>query len=615
MAKKINIKPSSKKYKKEVNDREEKGEEKLKKNKKKKLDKRRSRPKEKVIPKERSHNTYRKQKKKEKETNSKKSIPKIGNSNRKPEKKLSFSKREKQKENITKILSSTKKKLRSYVEEDKYIENDNMIMEKKKKKNVLFKTVNEQSKNKEKMTKEIEKDIQPEKNDEIKQKKIIEKKPEKTESVILKNPEDEKDKNKKEKQTKKAMNQIQKKKGKISKDNDASKGRILGTFIEKEKKEDKKLVKSQLTQKKMKNNNKIKKKIQIESGPKTILDIINDKKSGNPLPSSEEKIQKLLQKKRSSNKSSKTISQKNETSGSNLNSNSHYNKMFKPKVVLVDGKIQIEKPDIGLINKQINEEISKNALPLESYDENKRITSLSFKKLHHTNKWTDTDTMYFYKALSIFGLDFSFLEIVLKPRTRFEIKNKYLTEDRKHPEKIKKAIQAEKDLNQMIQILKLYKEEDREKSSYLNELTTEKKEKEEKLPFTYKDILLKKNIPLENNPNIQNIVNELAQHKTDDEEMHSKAESESKNEEDPKVGQNIKNNTKTNNEENEEDGDNEDLALNLEKEQLGQEKSDQKKNQQTEPTSNELQSQVKKEETIKKEQTKFVNDILKNFQN
>ena len=302
--------------------------------------------------------------------------------------------------------------------------------------------------------------------------------------------------------------------------------------------------------------------------------------------------------------------------------------MFKPKVVLVNGKIQIEKPDIGLINRQINEEISKNALPLESYDENKRITSLSFKKLHHTNKWTETDTILFYKALSIFGLDFSFLEIVLKPRTRFEIKNKYLTEEKKHPEKIEKAIQAEKDLNQMIQILRLYKEEDREKSSYLNELTPEKKdnEKEEKLTFTYKDILLKENIPVENNPNIQSIVNELAQHKSEDEEMNSNIGDEHKKEEEElKVNHSINDNTKTNNKENkeeneekeeEEDDDDEDVALNMEKAQLGQVDSEQKTKKQTESDEKQKQTEDnKKEETIKKEQTKFVNDILKNFQN
>ena len=151
MAKKRNIKASSKKKKKEINDREERGEVKIKKNQKKmqkkKLDKRRSRPRVKVISKECTPNIYRNKKIKEKENNGKKvmSKNKIGNPKGKlkiiqKKKQLICSKKKRLNENKPKILSTTKKKLRSYyVEEENFIENEieneiniRMIMEKKK---------------------------------------------------------------------------------------------------------------------------------------------------------------------------------------------------------------------------------------------------------------------------------------------------------------------------------------------------------------------------------------------------------------------------------------------------------------------------------------------------
>ena len=323
-----------------------------------------------------------------------------------------------------------------------------------------------------------------------------------------------------------------------------------------------------------------KKKESKSSGPKTLMDFINDKSSGVPLPSSEEKLQNLLQKKRSSNKSSKTISQKNDQTPVQSN-NSQYNKMFKPKVVLVDGKITIEKPDIGLINKQINEEISKNAIPLESYDENQRITSLSFKKLHHTKKWTESDNTLFDRALSIFGLDFSFLEIVLRPRTRAEILSKYHKEMREHSDLVREAIDSKKDINQMVRILELYKEEDQIKNPY------SKKKKDSKLQYTYKDVLLKNNIPEGSDLELIKIVEELKKEGNEEEDTVNKERTESIREEEvPEIEE----------EEEEEEKD--------ESEKLNKVKIDNTK---------EEKKEEHKEVSKEKEEKKFVNDILQNF--
>ena len=226
----------------------------------------------------------------------------------------------------------------------------------------------------------------------------------------------------------------------------------------------------------MKKNKKIKKakKTEKKKLPKTtILDILNEKDSSSKLlPSAlASEIKPFTKRKRqNSQNTSRTISvnqtiitnNKSISTSNNItsiipNSNEEYNKQIKSKIVIKDGKFSIEKKDIGLIYKQFNDEQNKNNFPLQMLDNNKKITSLSFKKLKHTQKWNDNDTKLFYKALEIFGLDFSFLEIVLKPRTRFEIKKKYLKEEKKNPQKIEKIVNSKKNVNKMYEILKIFK--------------------------------------------------------------------------------------------------------------------------------------------------------------
>ena len=230
---------------------------------------------------------------------------------------------------------------------------------------------------------------------------------------------------------------------------------------------------------------------------KTLFDLINEPNNGNPLPINNNPLNKdLLKKKRKnslltlktiSNNKSQTFS----TITNNFNSsNDDYIKSIKPKVIMINGKIEIEKPDIGLINKQYTENLNKNLLPLEESEDlnDKKISSLSFKKVNHCNKWKEEDTFIFYKAIEIFGLDFSFLEIVLFPRTRNEIKKKYLKEEKINKDKLYKAINAKKNVSKMFEVLKVFQNQEKNKdfnSSFNNESNNIKE---------YQNILLKKGI-------------------------------------------------------------------------------------------------------------------------
>ena len=260
-------------------------------------------------------------------------------------------------------------------------------------------------------------------------------------------------------------------------------------------------------------NNKEKKNNKLKT--KTLFDLINENKEGNLLPSNKiidldnnniNNKSLLLKKKRknslitlrtlSNNKSQSSIT-------NNLNSpNEEYIKSIKPKVVMINGKISIEKPDIGLINKQYNDNLNKSLFPLEEIeDNNKKISSLSFKKINHCNKWKEEETNIFYKAIEVFGLDFSFLEIVLFPRTRNEIKNKYLREEKVNKDKLNKFINCKKNVSKMFEVLKLFQSKEKEKD--LNNCLNN-----ENIINEYQNILLHKNIINHSEKEIKNLLNE-----------------------------------------------------------------------------------------------------------
>ena len=158
------------------------------------------------------------------------------------------------------------------------------------------------------------------------------------------------------------------------------------------------------------------------------------------------------------------ISTKNQKDEKDKN---EYIKMVKSKIVMINGKMTIEKPDVGLITKKYKEETNKYLSPRETIFVNKDeeiVNSLSFIKMEHTKKWTEEETKLFYKALELFGLDFTFLTIVLGPRKREEIKRKYLKEKKENPKEIERVIYSRKNESNLNKVLNLYKKQNYQKN-------------------------------------------------------------------------------------------------------------------------------------------------------
>ena len=196
----------------------------------------------------------------------------------------------------------------------------------------------------------------------------------------------------------------------------------------------------------------------------TLLQILKNKENTKDVTLNDENYSarnknniKKGKKKNSIDTKTEEINQKNQTEDKN-----EYIKKLKSKIIMVNGKMVMEKPDVGLINKKYNEEHYKNISPMETIlvnNEEKVVNSLSFIDIKPTKKWTEEENKLFYKALELFGLDFSMIEIVLKKRTREEIKRKFLKEKKENYNEIEKAINSRKNIGKLKQILELYKNE------------------------------------------------------------------------------------------------------------------------------------------------------------
>jgi len=67
-------------------------------------------------------------------------------------------------------------------------------------------------------------------------------------------------------------------------------------------------------------------------------------------------------------------------------------------------------------------------------------TSHSFKSRGFSQKWKEKDTRLFYKALSLFGTDFSMVALLFKGRDRSQLINKYHKEERDDPKRVEAAL-------------------------------------------------------------------------------------------------------------------------------------------------------------------------------
>lgn len=73
-----------------------------------------------------------------------------------------------------------------------------------------------------------------------------------------------------------------------------------------------------------------------------------------------------------------------------------------------------------------------------------RLTSHSFKSRIYSQKWSKGETKLFFRALGLFGTDFSMITLMFKGRTRNQIINKFHKEEKENAEMIERALNSHK---------------------------------------------------------------------------------------------------------------------------------------------------------------------------
>jgi hypothetical protein len=100
-----------------------------------------------------------------------------------------------------------------------------------------------------------------------------------------------------------------------------------------------------------------------------------------------------------------------------------------PKLILKNGKT--------LIDTSYDVACENDLKPLEIVLEKKKLTtSNSFRNINHSEKWTEEETTRFYRALELFGTDFTLITKLFPNRNRNQIKNKFLKEEKVSKEKV-----------------------------------------------------------------------------------------------------------------------------------------------------------------------------------
>jgi len=99
--------------------------------------------------------------------------------------------------------------------------------------------------------------------------------------------------------------------------------------------------------------------------------------------------------------------------------------------VAADGSIILDEASTMIettATKKAKEDLLKSPLVFESANQATNYGSWGKKKKNAD--WSDRDTIKFYKALSVFGTDFSLMEGVFKKRSRHELKMKFKKEEK-----------------------------------------------------------------------------------------------------------------------------------------------------------------------------------------
>lgn len=103
--------------------------------------------------------------------------------------------------------------------------------------------------------------------------------------------------------------------------------------------------------------------------------------------------------------------------------------MAAPQLKIADdGTIVINEESL-VIHRETEEPVYDSTI-LEESENNDKLTYSSYRRFHHSKKWTAKETVKFYKALGMVGTDFTMIQKFFQNRSRNEIKRKFKREEK-----------------------------------------------------------------------------------------------------------------------------------------------------------------------------------------
>ncbi|KAJ2660656.1 hypothetical protein IWW48_002865 [Coemansia sp. RSA 1200] len=115
------------------------------------------------------------------------------------------------------------------------------------------------------------------------------------------------------------------------------------------------------------------------------------------------------------------------------------------QVRIVDGKVVVDSESLVVSRSDM---AGAEREPLELVDESARprfINSLTYvQKRASRKRWTASETDAFYEALRKYGSDFEMISAVMAGRNRYDIRNKFKTEEKKNAERVTDTLLAQR---------------------------------------------------------------------------------------------------------------------------------------------------------------------------
>lgn len=102
-----------------------------------------------------------------------------------------------------------------------------------------------------------------------------------------------------------------------------------------------------------------------------------------------------------------------------------------PQVQIIDGKVVISQESLA-----IHADVGDTSGYTQVEEIHRRVTGATYSKRIKATKWTEAETEVFFRAVAMYGTDFTFVSQLLPRRSRKEVRNKFKREQSADPAKM-----------------------------------------------------------------------------------------------------------------------------------------------------------------------------------